>query len=411
MDVDLSLPEPPGKKGGKKLAVATFVLVGAVLVLVVLKSPGRAGREGEGPALFGPEIAETLEKRTLYGEAAALWEEIAVRGDASATALFRAGRARMLAGEPARAVRNFLAAEAAGLPDDLAAESSRHVLECYALLGKFAVRDAELKERTGAAPDDKGDVVARVGEEEITRAELNLAVRDEEAMRLAAAGKLSAEALDQAVAARMADPARLAETVSRLVSRRVLALEALARGLSDKPDFHRRMGEIRREMLANLLIEERLYQEMTVSEGDLRDHFAAHPERYVEPAAVRFTWGAPGDPPASLEEVEGWHEKGDPYPDGIGRSAEADAALFALEAGEVTRSVSVGQRVVMLRLIEKRPKRPLTFEEAKDRVTRDLAQRKRMEAVRALRAEVEARHPVLIVDEEIGKAMKERSAE
>jgi hypothetical protein len=318
----------------------------------------------------------------------------------------------MLAGQPERALRDLLGAESLGLPEDLRGESNRDVLECYAVLGKFGVRDEELKRRTGGKEEPRREAVARVGEEEITREELDDAIRDEEAMRLSATGHLDRKALDEAVAARLADPAKVAPTLRRLVAERALYLEALARKLGDAPDTLRQLESLRRDLLASRLVRERLLEGVTLSDEDLRDHWKAHPERWTEPEAVRFSW-APAAPaedgsvvPGAFTAVEGWHSRGDPYPDGKGRSAEADAALFALEKGAVTaKPVKLGDAEVFLRLDEKRAERTIPFEEARDRVAQDLRQRRQAEAVDRLQTEVREKHPVEILDERLRKAL------
>ena len=50
--------------------------------------------------------------------------------------------------------------------------------------------------------------------------------KDEEMMRLAGEGRLDREALDEAVAARLAGPAQVVPTLRRLLSQRAVALEA-----------------------------------------------------------------------------------------------------------------------------------------------------------------------------------------
>lgn len=407
MPIDLSLPDPPPAKGRRLIPALTFA--GVLLLLAGVAVLIFSQRQPE-PPLLGRDLAETLERRTLWREAAALWEELARTDDRPAGALFRAGKCRMLAGEAERGVRNLLAAEELGLPEDLAAESSRLVLEAYAVLGKLAVRNEALARRTGGDGDEGPAVVARVGGEEITREELDAAVRDEESGRLLMTGGLDREALEKAVAARAADATRAVPTLERLLTRRALSLEALANGLGDAVKFERRLAEARRELLGNLLLEKRLLEGVLVSQADLEDHHRAHPDRYTEPEAVRFSHGPEGTPPEEFEKAAAWHEKGAPYPDGLGRSAEADALLFALSPGEVAlRPVAIGGKRILLRLDEKRPSRLLPFAEARDRVTRDLLTRRRTEVIGALREEVKSRHEVEILDPDIRKAYEEVS--
>lgn len=407
MSLDLSLPEPPPRKGGRALALATLVsslLAVALLLVILLRAPAGKSDPNHTKTLTDRNLAELLEKRTLWSEAAGLWEEVAENGED----LFRAGKCRMLAGEPERAARNLLAAEAQGLSEPLAAESSRLVLEAYAMLGKFDVRNQALKRRTGGGDEEKSDLVAQVGEDAITRAELIAAVRDEEVARLLGSGRLDREALDQAVAARTADPRMLLPTLSRLLSTRALALSALADGQGESPVLARRLREIRDQLLANLLLEDRLLEGVRISDADLQDYYQAHLDRYTARAAARLSFG---EDPQALTEVEGWHEQGAPYPEGLPRSAEADAMLFALTPGGVSeRAVRIGDREVYLKLLELRPARQLSLAEAREQVTSDLLARKRMEVVDAMRAKVQADHPFKILDPDLRKAWQEGEA-
>ncbi len=402
MVLDLSLPESKTRRRRSPWPFLLWLPLAGMLAILLARSPGAR----PAPPLVDRELAETLARRSLFGQAAEVWEELAARDPDPAEALFRAGLNRRLAGEPERALRDLYAAEHLGLAEEHRAESNRAVLECLASLGRFAERNEELKRRTGGEAPEKGAVVARVGEERILRAELDGAVRDEETARLLARGELSREALDRAVAARMADPKGLAPVLRQILTRRVLALEALARGLDREPAFHRRLLAVRRDLLANQLLEDRLLEGIRVTDGEIEDHWKAHPERYTEPEAVRFSLG---EDPAKLEEVPGWHRRGDPFPGGA-RSAEADALLFALKPGEVSdRAVRVGDRELRFRVEEKRPARLRPLSEVRDRVREDLLARKRREAVEALRREAEARHPVVIVDEALRKAMAEET--
>ena len=407
MSLDLSLPEPPAPRRGTGLQIATLVLALAAVVLLVIDLVGAtrpASPPPSGAAMLDPGLAEMLEKRTLWREAAAIWEDRA----ATAEDLFRAGKCRLLAGDAERAARNLLAAEAAGLTGEPANESSRLILEAYAMLGKFDVRNAALEERTGGTGRVRFDIVARVGGEPITREELQDAVRDEELGRLMVAGGLSRDALDRAVAARNADPKRLLPTLNRLLSRRALALEALSGGLGERPDLARRIREVRQGLLGSMLVEERLLAGVTATEAEIEDHYKAHPERYTDPEAARISVGPT---PEELKEVPGWHETGAAFPDGLGRSAEADALLRSLEPGETSdRAVRIGDKDMFLSLIERRPARLIPFAEARDRVVEDLFARKRDETIQAVEAEARARHEITIVDEALKRAGEEAGA-
>jgi len=162
-------------------------------------------------------------------------------------------------------------------------------------------------------------------------------------------------------------------------------------------------------MLGNLLIQERLLEAGGISENDLRDYYEAHRERYRLPEVVCYSFapvGSDGKTPGVFTKVTELHARGEPFAGGRGVSAEADAALFALEEGGITaKPVVVAGTPLFFRLDEKQAAKTLPYEGVKSRVQQELSTRRRIDAVSRLRAEVSKRHPVEILDPALREAM------
>ena len=128
--LDLSVPEAPRPGAGRRvLPVLTFLVAAATLGLVGLhwRSDSRApeAAPGAGNAVQRADVerlrglAQRLERRTLYREAAEAWKEYAAVAGLSdadrASIVYRQGKCLHLAGDYAGAARALLEAEQLGL--------------------------------------------------------------------------------------------------------------------------------------------------------------------------------------------------------------------------------------------------------------------------------------------------------
>ena len=372
--LDFSLPPAPPQPPRRGLAVLTFLTFLAAAACLALLLTARTGADrgadrGSAPGA-GPDrpaalkrLAQQLERRTLYDQAAQVWGEYAQA--AALTSEERAEvtylRAKNLkdAGRYAEAARYLTEYIEYGAAGEDQRRAMRLLLECLSGLGKEDVRERVLKSHVVAGAKEGDTVVARVSGDPITLEALRqeLARGAEEMLRHQQPGldrETVARRAAEAVGAQLANPEVLQQVLSQVVSREILYREALARGLADGPEIARDMEMIRRGYLANALIREHTEGAIGgITDIDLRNHYDARKDAFFEPASVEFSYmqfpseeaarQTMADPDAdAFRKGAGPARQGAPVP-GLGPSPEAAALLMALEEGRVgDRPVRIG---------------------------------------------------------------------
>jgi hypothetical protein len=437
--LDLSLPEPPRRRERALLGLIHFLATIACVALVaflVVRDRGRSASEGRTAAEPASEasrlrqLAENLELRTLYAQAARVWEDYARASaqspEEAAETVYRRGKCLKEAGEHSEAARLFTEVEQLPLGRDEKRNANRLLLECLSALGKEEARVNALRAFTNPGAAEKGTVVARVGGDEITLEEVRKDLH-EEALRVLRlrephlnAADLERKA-DELARSQLQDPQRAAQAVQQAVAGQVLYREGLARGYGQGREYEDTLLRFRRGHLAQRVIEDEIDAALrALGPTELRNHYDAHLKDYVEKPAVEFSYlkaasedeakaalvalGAGGDQAAAAAEKFTRSTQpavqGEPLP-GIGAAAEATAQLFSLEEGKTSeRPVRAAGAWCLFRADAKRPERQLSFEEAQERVRADLAAVKQREAVAKLQSDLAAKFTVEIVDAE-----------
>jgi len=426
--LELNLPPESARRGADPKAAILLILSLATFGLVAwiaLRGGGAltpaAGPEGEAKLLA--DLADTLERRTLYGAAADVLarhiEAARPEGEALGQALYRRGRDLMLAGRHEEAARALLEAEARGLPDEERRRAKQLVLDCLSALGKHEAREEAARSLAEYGRTEAGGPVARLSGETISAGELveelGREVRAEMAMQAASLPPGTFEQhVKEAVHARLRDEEALKQVAERMLAERVLFREAVERKLDQEPETAKEAERFRRAYLASRVVRA-LLQDVRVTALDVQNHYEAHKEDYAIPEAVRISSarfddraaaeaalaaGAAGVPFAP---VEGWVERGGSIP-GIGRSAEVEAHLFALEPGKPSdRPIEAAKAFYLFRVEEKRPRRIPALDEARSRVETDLLAAKREEAIARLQAELSGKFNARIEEDGIRK--------
>jgi hypothetical protein len=433
--LDLSLPEAPRRSGGPVLLwVLLLVALSSLGILIALLAGQRGaggGAAGTAAATADPErlrtLAQDLERRTLYEQAAEVWGEYARSArlslEEAAEVIYLRGKCLSRAGRHAQAARFLTETELLKLPQERRREAHRLLLECLSALGKEEVREDVLRKFTVPDEKEKGTVLARLGGEPITSEELREELHREAESLLRLQGVLDrAEAARRArkmVEEKLKDPELRRQALHQLLSMRILYREGLARNLAAGPEFEQAVLQFRRSHLAGLVLQAQV-EEMLKGIGtvDLKNHYEAHRDDYVEKPAVEFSWlrlGSEEEGRAAIEklaaggaqatDVAGRFEKGggpavqgEPIP-GLGRSAEATAHLFALDEGKHSdRPIRAGDGWCIFRVESKRPRRQKSFEEARQEVAADLARAKQQEALEKLQRELSEKFRVEVLD-------------
>lgn len=194
-------------------------------------------------------------------------------------------------------------------------------------------------------------------------------------------------------------------------------------------------------VLAETLLAEKAYQRFilnpsAVSEEETADFFKANPARFQWPEALRVqhillkvsatadakTWEKreqeAKDLVARLQRGEDFATlasqlSDDPYrvKGGDlgwvhrGRLVEPlETAVWTARVGQLLGPVRSSEGFHVVRVLERRLARPMTLDEARPLIQRELGEKKRLEAEKRFFAEVKSRHPVVILDSSLAHA-------
>ncbi len=246
------------------------------------------------------EAALDLERKNVNTEAAQLWEQYLQLAPLTAVEAgnirYRIGRDWQNAGEPERAFAQYVLAEIllGQSNPDLSDEIGQRRIECLRQMGQLADLEREIAERARPANAPEGDlegvqVAAEIGNQHITVSDfdrmltnqIDLAVRSRPGLS-AEEERINRERYHQ----QFADPQRRAEELQRLVATRVLAEEARKEQIHQGADFRERVTELIDGILAQSLLMQEVSRRAMVTPQDVERFFAAHEDRYAEPAGT-----------------------------------------------------------------------------------------------------------------------------
>ncbi|UCG56549.1 MAG: hypothetical protein JSU70_17000, partial [Phycisphaerales bacterium] len=184
--LDFSLPEKKRKGSIANNISIVLLLILAVLVsvnlLVALSDDKGQAVSASGARGLSTEqtkqLAAKLARRNLYMQAAQAWRDYLSASELSdveqAKALFQVATLLEKAERYAEAIEYFYRSEMTANLDELESDINAHVKNCFEKLGKFSALRYELMDRTSFAQSDEagGEIVAEIGAEKITEADL-----------------------------------------------------------------------------------------------------------------------------------------------------------------------------------------------------------------------------------------------
>jgi len=426
--LDLSLPEPPRRRSRPGiLAVLTFLAAAGCLALLILDPKGAPGA-GTPAATSAAErlrsLATDLEKRTLHHQAAEVWDEYLAAAEGLSLedrgrTLYRRAKCLVEAGRPAEAARCLTESEACNLPRDEKRKAAQLLLECLQTLGKEDAYEVVSRAFATGAVEETGTVLARVGEDTITREEIREMLRTavEGALQMEGAPLLPGELSEKAAQltdAELKDPERSRRALEQAISAHLLYREGLERGFGSDETTSKTLARIRRQLVGRRVIDAVIEESMkAVGDTEISNHYEAHKDRFMEEPRSEFSFARFDSRDAAMDAIEklrskpdevklekapGPAEAGKPVP-GIGLSAEIAAHLLALGEGEASdRPIEHEGKFHVFRVEKKTERRQLSLEEARPRVKADLALEKRGEALQGLQKTLSVKYPVQLVE-------------
>ena len=439
--LDFSLPEKKSKgRFGGAFAIILLLIVGALAaanLIVALQARDEvptASTDGLS-ATQVRELATKLAQRDLYEQAAATWQEYVASApltpEERAKAFFQVASAFEKAGRYDDAIENYYRSEAAASLDELRPQINTHVKECFEKLGQFAALRYEMMDRTSLAPTEPagGKVVAEIGSEKITEAQLDAAIERAIDNQLASMSAfLTPDQLDeqkQNALAQYRDSQARQEFLQSWLAQEILYRQALEEGLGEKPQIERMLEDVTRGLLSQELMNQQIASRVNITDTDLQTYYAANKDKYVEPAKAKISHirvASEAQAAALLERVAGAEdfaalaaeasedqatkENGGridadvvegSYVSGIGDAAKLNAAIFAAEPGAVlAEPFETAQGWEIVKVQQKTPARQKSYDEVSQQVMTELLQRKREEVQRQYIKEMMDKHNVIV---------------
>lgn len=298
--LDFSLPTKKEKKpvAGKIVIILLLVLIGLECANLLSKPPRESPRSGAVAGRLSAEqtrdLALKLAQRNLYARAAKVWQDYLASGrltDADrAKTLLRIGTLLEKAGRYEEAIEHYYRSESIAKLDELADQINTHIKDCFEKLGKFSALRYELMDRTSLeeSPQAGGKIVAEIGAEKITEADLDAIIENSIDNQLSPmAAFMTPEQLNEQKK-KMLEQYRSSQAKNQFLqswlAQEILYRQALKEGLSEDAQVKRLLDDLARSVLSQQMMSRQLAAKIHVTETDLQTYYTANKAKYIEPA-------------------------------------------------------------------------------------------------------------------------------
>ena len=454
-ELDFSLPPrgAPKPPAGRSVRIGLFVLLALTTVNLLLAGwmALRSTGAGRGMSASVPDaealraMALAFERQDLVSAAVQAWKDhlAAARlpAEDAARIWYRIGTLQQKAGQYESALEAYGRSEHCAAVADLKTDITRHSQECLEALGKFAALRETTRERVGfdAKTREAGSrVVAEIGAEKITRADLDRRIEDEVtrglAQQLAGASEEELRRRKEALMQRISGAEEKGQFLSQILAADLLYRKAREMRLADSPNVRERLEDAEKAVLARALFEREMAEKIRIGPTDLQNYYEAHRSQYVRPERVRISHILAADEAGaqdalkkikdgqsfetvakevSLDKstgagggaIETWIPKGASRLPAIGDASNIVAAVFATEAGRVCEKpfkTDKGYEVIKIR--EREEERTPPFEEVQEQVARALRMEKEREVQEQLIERLKTEYRVVLHPSELGSA-------
>ncbi|MHC4725707.1 MAG: peptidyl-prolyl cis-trans isomerase [Planctomycetota bacterium] len=303
--LDFSLPEKKqkGAIANKIAVILLLILVGLGLAnLLISLKPTESIQQTRTHGLSAEQIkqlAAKLSQRNLYNQAADTWQDYLAGADLTTTerarAMFQVGIALEKAGLFADAIEYYYRSETAEKLDDLESQINQHIKDCFEKLGKFSALRYEMMDRTSIIKDQQagGEVVAEIGAEKITQADLDAQIENALDNQLSSVSAfMSTEQLNEQkkkMLEQYQNPQAKQQFLQTWLAQKILYREALEKQLTEKPEIKKLMNELAQGLLSQQLINEQLASKINITQTDLETYYAANKDKFLEPAKAKIS--------------------------------------------------------------------------------------------------------------------------
>ena len=456
--LDFSLPQ---KKA--KTSLSQKVILFLLCVITVLTGANlwmqRSDSALPGTALDAPTglsaeqtkaLATKLAQRSLFEEAAGMWQAYLIQAqlapEEQAKALFQIGLMLKKAGQLEQAITHFYRSEMAAKLDELSPQINTHIKDCFERLGRFSALRYELMDRTSYKGQDNlsGKIVAEIGPEKITEADLTAILEDSSDGQLAPmASYMSASQLNEQKK-KMLEQFKEAQAKQQFLqgylAQEILYRQALEEKLADKPQIKKQLEDLTRNVLAQQLMSDLIAAKINITETDLQTYFEANKATYKDPQKARIRHILVAEEQTAQSLVEKLTQAADfselaqgasldtdtkdkggvidmdvtpgAYVPVIGNAPELNAAIFQAQAGSVLETAfktEKGWTIVKVDSIQ--AERQKSFDEVRQEVMRTLSSQKQQEVQKEYIEQMMDKYKVIVHTSAFRPPAEEASAE
>ncbi|MHC4203438.1 MAG: peptidylprolyl isomerase [Planctomycetota bacterium] len=454
--LNFSLPE---KK--QKSSIANSIIIVLLLVLIGLTVVNMAQRPAKDNQVTDAtnyslsaeqtkQLAGKLSQRNLYIRAANLWQDYLASGILSDTerakTLFQIGTLLEKANQYDQAIEYFYRSEIVAELDELKPQINAHIRNCFEKLGKFSALRYELMDRTSleAAPTAGAKIVAEIGAEKITEADLDSFIESEIENQLEPmAAFMTPEQFGEQkkkMLQQYKNPQAKQQYLQAWLAQEVLYRQALEEELEEKPEAKKLIDHLTRGALSQLLMNNELASNINITETDVQTYYTANKEKFIEPAKAtishilledqqqandligRIKGGEDfGELAKQFSKDENTKEKAGrietqtqegSYIAGIGEYEELNKKIFAAGPAKVLDEpfeTEKGWEIVKVETIT--PERQKTLDEVSQQVISMLANQKRQDVQNSYIEQMMDKHNVIIHTSEFSGANQADSQE
>lgn len=334
------------------LSIVIIIMLGAFLYTQVKKPTHKLSTWTQEKQR---EYANRLKAEGLNKEAIAEYEKYLnmqdIDQETQANVYYTIGKMAEELGEYEKALAYFYKVELIYPEINIRQELGEHIIACLEKTGRGLDAQLALEKRTALEPEREtgGKVIARIGKEEITDTQLNSEL----------------EKLPEWMKEEYSKPEKRFEFLKQYLAMELLYRKAKRLGYDKNTDIRQKLSDITKELMVQKLLEKELEEKVKISPDQVELYYKANKDKYIEPAKVNISYTSDD----SKEELKTWIEEGSEYVSGIGESKELADLAFKTELGDTAGPIKVGDKFYTIKVLEKKPKRELSFEEARDRVS------------------------------------------
>lgn len=303
--LDFSLPEKKQSNSAATWIVIVLLLILTALTglnLIMRPAGPTTSADSTGSSLSSEQlkqVAAKLAQRNLHFRAAGLWQDYLSSSELTdaqrAKTLFQIGTLLEKAGRYDQAIEYFYRSETLAKLDELQSQINAHLKQCFEKLGKFSALRYELMDRTSlqAAPSAGARIVAEIGPEKITEADLDAMIESNIENQLEpVAAFMSAEQLNeqkQRMLEQYKTPQARRQYLQGWLAQEVLYRQALQEELTAKPQAKKLIDQLTRSALSQLVMNNELASKINITETDIQTYYAANKEKFVDPSRANIS--------------------------------------------------------------------------------------------------------------------------